>query len=249
MADFTNNNKPIDYNQEVAAGRVPGVANRTVIAESSNIGLISSEIWGGALSFSFNYSGIGEQWEVVSSDAEDNPSGSGASEITVFYVDDNFERQQFIVILDGLTPVVIPNSDKLFPIHMQVTAVQAGGNPAGNIIMQIAGGGTPRGFIKIGKNVSEDGLSLVPAGETWFFDDWVRSTGKGEDVLFKMQFTTGQDGIWLDTPNLDGFQETTTAKAAKLVIQEKSFIRILATSSNTNTRALASLRFISEQNA
>lgn len=234
------------FNQEVAAGRIPGVENITLVAKSSDLSPTPSELWGGPAPFVFNYAQTAETWEVVSTSDQDKVGGSGVRDVTLEIVDDTLSVITKTVTLNGLTPVPIPVNNNVHINGLTVTECDPGNKCAGDIEVCVAGGGDLRGIIKAGLNASLDGISLVPAGVTWFLAAVFANTGKGNDVDFLLEFTIGNSGVWVEFPDFKLYQQVGTIEPIAAQIPEKSFVRITASASNPNTAGSATLVFRQE---
>lgn len=236
------------FDQEVAAGRIPGIENVTLTAKSSTLNPTISEVWGGDAPFVFNFANTAETWEVFSTSDQDKAGGSGIREVTLEIIDDTFAVVFKVITLNGVTPVSVPVNNNLFVNSMNCTDCDPGNKCAGDVQVCVTGGGDQRRIIKAGENSSRDGVSLVPAGVTWFLDAVFSNVGKGQDVGFVLEFTNGEDGVFVEAPDLSLYQQVGTIEPLAVLIAEKSFVRITATASNSGTSGTGTLVFRQETN-
>jgi hypothetical protein len=158
-----NSETPKDYFIEVSLGNVAGTSSSGKVHRSDDITNTSfMPIWGGALPMVFPTSS--EDWEILSSSADDSAGGIGARKVLVNYLDDNYAEQSVIVDLNGLTAVSVA-SDCFRPVSMIAILSGSEMHNVGLIIIQSTSG-DPRGYIKPEFSSSQDTYSTVPAGKT-----------------------------------------------------------------------------------
>lgn len=108
--------------------------------------------------------------EVVSTSAQDSPTGTGISGVSLALLNTNYVASNIPVTLNGTTPVEVPNT--WFRINSAITTTKGSGAPAtrafnvGDIIIRDAGGGTTRAIIKAGKGITRQAVFTVEAGYT-----------------------------------------------------------------------------------
>lgn len=125
--------------------------------------------------------------EAVSSSAQDSPSGTGVSTISVALLSDAYVESTASVTLNGTTPVAIPGS--WLRINSSLTTGKGSGAPVfralnvGDIHIRVAGGGQVLCVIQAGRGISRQALFTVPAGHTMLVTDnyiaFNRGTGGG----------------------------------------------------------------------
>jgi hypothetical protein len=105
----------------------------------------------------------------VSDSPEDDPSkadlsaGTGAHEITVYYLDDNFLEKSVTKALNGTAAVNLA-ADMFRTQNVRVTAAGTTGRAVGNIT--IASGGVTYGYIAAGQSRQRQFVWTVPAGKS-----------------------------------------------------------------------------------
>lgn len=184
--------------------------------------------------------------QVVSDSAEDGAGGNtGAQQVTIHGLDNNFDRKTQTVILNGTTPVTVDdaaaaiefrrinhvNVSGVAPTNTQHTAV-------GNITVEtLSTGALTYGLVEAGGNMELAMRATVPNGFTGYIENWSASVGdmpnNGDEVTILLRATCDpvdrtiltnlfifQDVMHLATSN----QEHNLAPA--LAIPEKADIKI-----------------------
>ncbi len=102
--------------------------------------------------------------EVVSSSANDTAAGTGMRTILIEGLDTDYLEVSFLVTMNGLTPVVFPQS--IYRLHRAVIATAGSlGSNAGTITIRNAGGGTTRATFPPGYGTTRSSSYTVPAGK------------------------------------------------------------------------------------
>jgi hypothetical protein len=181
------------------------------------------------------YPAVAESWEMVSADANDTAAGTGAREVTITYLDDSYIEQEQVVATNGGT-VSTAIMDGFRFIGARVTAVGSGGENAGNITIQVTGGGDIRGQINSGNtsNESQHGHYTIPAGKTGYLLTVYEEINKNEDIRFNIRRTDADNGVFrtLITSSLYQDQFGLVLKAPSDPIPAKSDIKVECVSSN-----------------
>jgi hypothetical protein len=158
-----NTGIPKDYFIELVLGNIPGA---TGIGRVSFNGTVTdaqySPIWGGSSPMVFPVAA--ETWELVSNSASDTLAGTGARVVVVNYLDFDYIEQTATVNMDGVSGAQVA-IDCYRPVNMAVVSSGATKWNEGEITLQVAGGGNPRGFIKATIGNSQDTYTSVPAGK------------------------------------------------------------------------------------
>jgi hypothetical protein len=245
----TNTGTPKDFYAEVQKGNVPGSA--IVIVDATNEQLSTAEeddIWG--FESSMIYPVAEEQWEVVSSSANDTAAGTGARQVLISYLDGSYNAQSEIVTLNGTTAVPTIAVNMFRPTStptQEVKVVLAGstGKNEGDIIIRAVGGGANRGFIKTSRNAARDTHYTSPAGKTSFLISAIMSTHKGNDVIMTSLRTNGEDGLFVSGIPVGSYQNTNIISGiAPPVLPEKSDYKVTGISENPNTLASITIQFL-----
>lgn len=128
--------------------------------------------------------------EAVSTSAQDSPTGTGISTISLVLLNSLYVATNVTVALNGTTPV--PISAQWLRINGGRITAKGSGAPAtratnvGDILIRDAGGGTVRGIIQAGKGVMRQAVFTVEAGYTFqilsHYISLNRGTGGGAGV-------------------------------------------------------------------
>lgn len=113
--------------------------------------------------------------EVVSDDAQDNASGTGAREITIIGLDENWNEVTQTVVPTGVTPVALDtNLIRMYRWYVSSSgtyATQTAGSHAGNLTIQVSGAGATWDTIPITPfpvGQSQIGAYTIPIGKTGY---------------------------------------------------------------------------------
>ena len=139
--------------------------------------------------------------EVSSDSLQDNPAGTGAQQITIHGLDENFDKKDVDVVLNGLTAVLLDSLGNdiefLRIIHVNVsgtTPTNAQHSAVGNITLEDVGGaGVTYGLVEAGGNIELAARGTVPAGFTAYIENWTASVGtmpnQGDEVFIVLRGT------------------------------------------------------------
>jgi len=236
---------PKDFYLEVSKGNIAG--HQIVIMQGSNPDVdtaAAENIWdiGGVLI----YATAGEQWAIRSLSANDTAAGTGAQEVTVTYLDDNYVEQTEAIEMGGTSSTSFTNADAFRAIHCEVTRVGSGGKNDGEITIRVQGGGDRRIGIEEGDNRSLHGFYTVPAGKTAYLISAFATIAKGKDAVVEVLVTNGDNGIFIRQAPVAIYQNSIVLdmKAPINKLPEKSDIQFLCTTENNNTVVNATLQMI-----
>ncbi len=237
----------LDFLLEIAKGNVEGHASVSVIASNPQVGTLTEDVWdiGGTLVFPT----VGETWEILSSSGDDAGGGTGAKEVKILYLDDNYVRQSENKTLNGVTPVTFDATNAFRFIAAEVISVGSGSRNAGLITVRVSSGGNPRGGILIGNNRSFSSHYTVPAGKTSYLYFLINNINKNEDIRMDFISTTGDDGILKKGPPLHTYQSSIVLNLPiHSPFIEKTDIKLVCISSNTSAVASGILHFVEVDN-
>ena len=225
-----------DYWADIVDGLVPGEELVSVNARNPQLiagtaGLVTD--MGGIDDFAT----AGETWEMVVSNAADTAAGTGAQEVTLYYMDDVYERQTLVIATSGVGTTVLAPTDMFRFFELETSAAGSGSENAGDITIQVSGGGTVRGLMTATFNRSFHGAYTIPVGFSGKLITSFLSVKKGKDVTMAIQTTRGDNGIYrLELPS-DTYQAGIglSPKAPLGPRPEKTDLRIVALDSANNT--------------
>jgi len=245
---------PADFFVEVVKGNIPGHSVFRVPGSNPFIAQGAPEdLWQGG--GTFIYPTAGEQWEVLSDDSNDTALGTGAREITISFLDVNYDEQFEVIALNGTTPVLLTATDAF----RTVTAIITGaGNTAGNlggaigtITVQVAGGGNLRHQIDIGDNRSFNSHRTVPNGKTAWLIYWLATTPKDQNIFYKFFSTQGQSGIFISSLFINVYQTDASFNPEAMVgpFVERSDIKVTGDATNNDASAGAMYQLLVVDNS
>lgn len=172
-------NKPrvsaMPYLYDIAEGNVSGHTTWTKIGFTPTMTTVESDLWSKAGAYVYPTSDM--QMEVISSSSDDEATGTGARQVTIYYLDGAWAEKTINVTLNGTTAVNTSDSD-LYRINgFRVTAVGTGGKPAGNLSLRAVGGAVTYSYITEGYTRARNSAYTVPAGKTLYVDSFTVSYG------------------------------------------------------------------------
>jgi len=191
----------------------------------------------------FLYPTAGEQWEILSDDSNDTAVGTGAREVTIDYLDSNYDEQTEVIALNGTTPVLLTAINSFRTIKAIVTDA---GNTVGNlggaigvITVQVAGGGNLRHQIDVGDNRSLNSHRTVPNGKTAWLIFWLATTGKDEGIFHNLFITDGDSGIFIPSLTFNVYQSIASVNPTAMLgpFIERSDIKVVADAINNDASA------------
>lgn len=111
---------------------------------------------------------LGADIDVVSGDAADDDGSTGATSITVTYLDSSFNQQTQVVTMNGATEVEMTDQTITFIQKAEVTSTGTGLAAAGAITIADVTGGGVHAVIDAGSPETGNCQWMVPAGNTGY---------------------------------------------------------------------------------
>lgn len=230
----------------IRKGHVPGHALVGLVQASPNITNTGfQDLWfpGGIKE---NATGA-ETIEAVSTSADDDAGGTGATEITFCYLDVNYERQVKTVTLNGTTPV--PLATDYFRNDPLVTGatsrVSNSGSTdinAGTITIRRTSDSIPRSVIPSDEGVSTDGHFTVPINHQVFLTNVYHFFPKNESGTIRKRIKRFGDNTWSSLGLTPLYQNITPIDIeALLPANAKDEIKIQALSDNVGPISVTSI--------
>lgn len=228
---------PQNFNAAVLLGKVEGVGALVIAGRSTNIQTAQTPITVGFGNALQPYAAANESWEIVSSSVNDTALGTGARTVLISYLDDTYIQRSALVTLNGTTAVSIAANCFRMQTAVVVTA-GSGTSNAGQLTIQVAGGGASRAIVVAEKASSRQGSFTVPAGFVGIIYSTAfvvgRTTGPGVIAAIEAHLidSTGVHRLGLDfTINEPGIP---FAFASGVAIPEKTTLdyRVTAVSAN-----------------
>lgn len=236
-----------DSRFQIQIGNVDGFELLVIPGESFTVGKTLQDLTptGGIQGFPVT----AETWEVVSTDANDTASGTGARTGVVISLTDGYILQTTLFTLDGLTPVTLSNS------HFRTrntTILTAGADPSntniGNIIIRVSGGGTERMRIPAGIGDCKSLIYTVPANKSAFVQQLSMFCKKGDDCTFET-FVTPQNGATIISSQLSAYQNSQVVRVAgNISLSSKTDTVVRVKSSNPDSTAVVFFTILEVEN-
>lgn len=133
----------------------------------------------------------GENFEIVSSSANDTSGGTGAQTVIITYIDNSYNQAYFTATMNGTTPVALTGLRAFAFQWAEVTAVGALGYAEGTITIRIAGAGATHEQIPALGNKTLSARYMVPDGYTGYLRIWACSAiNQDMDVRLRAQART-----------------------------------------------------------
>jgi len=180
-----------DYFQFIAEGKVPNKSFVYKFGRAEGVDAGDNEVVVGDI-INLVLPDANAGLSAVSSSAEDQVGGGGATELTIIGLKDdgagNWNEIVVVVPLTGITPVSILDPNEMIRINRMfiskgedrsIRGVKAN---HGLITVTHAGTGQPLSQIKINKGQTLQTMFTIPSGYTGYLWDADTSTGKGSDV-------------------------------------------------------------------
>lgn len=229
---------------EVARGAVPGYVPSGFLGINPSVGSTFETAWdeGG----NFVYPTAGETWEVVSDDVNDtNSSGTGARQVIISGLDDQYVEQTEIVELDGTTPVVTARTD-WFRIY-SVIVIFSGSSTwnEGTITLRVSGGGLVRSKMLPTMARTFNGFFTVPVGKTLFILDAQIFIPKNEDVTARNRIRIFGTDTFIAGGDAEVYQNNARVEFSAIpTMPEKTDLESTMKSTNTSVKVAISVQAI-----
>lgn len=172
---------------------------------------------------------------LVSTSANDTELGTGARKVALDVLDENWDRQSYVVVLNGATPVASQSSEQAIRVQeVRVLEAGSGGANAGRIDASI--GGNVQASIPIGLGRSHEAMISVPNGYRAFvLRAFVESPTA--DVIVRLYRRIGAAG---GVPSLQLVREWRTSAGAMAAQELSQALEIIDPKSDLLFRASVS---------
>jgi len=182
------------YVYDIAEGNVPNHFSHSTFGRTFSVNQTEVELWevGGA----YKFPGAPMQMQVVSSSANDSASGSGARQVDIHYLDNNYVQHSELITLNGTTPVNTAAANILRINNFHVIVAGSSKCSAGNIDIRNLAGTEIYSRISASRNASLQAIWTVPDGYTLYLTAWkcgaFLTTGKIAFIMLRT--TSDHDG-------------------------------------------------------
>ena len=239
--------RPTDYHYEVALGRRQGASLWNKFGYNLDIDTATDpEIiaaWGGT----FQYLTSGETIDIVSSDAGDDgdPAGTGARQVIIWGIDENWDEQIEVVTLDGTTTVTT-TSQWIGINRVSIYLAGSGLKNAGTVTVTASSSGYTMAQMPASQGTTQQCLFYVPQNHQWLsgwllFDVFKFSGGSAPDVEIKgiVYSDVANSEFEVYRGSIDGSVNPVLeiTPSYPFVIGEKSIIWFTAETSTNDTEA------------
>lgn len=187
-----------DHGADLAEGKISGRSVIFTPANNAIVGDIEVDIWDESGDFPYDDLSTPQSLELVSDDADDTLSGTGARTISFEGLDGNWDRDIQLIEMDGVTPVALTGTHRR-PRRIVVTGVGSTGKNQGTISLRIVGGATIC-TAKPNNNRSFLSQLTIPADHIGLVRRFLITTAKGRDATCKLRFRVGDNAFSSGTP-------------------------------------------------
>lgn len=234
-----------DSRWQTEIGNVEGQTLLDVGGVNANIGFTYEDISDVGGDQTLPVEGAPEEWEIVSTSADDDNGGSGTESVSVGRLLDGWvDAPDVLATVTGLAPNLIPGGAVNFRPKQALILTPAGGTNVGDIIIRVAGGGAERIKILAGEGVSKSSLFSVAVNTTAFAQFIIPATGKGRDAEVRSQIQVSGGPIIVGG-GLPVYQNSIPIPiVAPFTLPEKTDLKIQAKSENTGTKVIIFIDFL-----
>lgn len=232
FVDQNNNNRTLLFNadapqicsqtylQALAEGDVSGHTPWYKIGFTPTMTTSESDLWSKAGTYTFPVSGI--QMAAVSDSALDTSLGSGARQVIIYYLDNNFLEKTEIVSLSGLTPVNTIATNIYRINGFRVYSAGTNAKPFGNLSLTSTDTLTTYSYILAGFNRARSSFYTVPANKMLYIVTVNFSYGYSTNQTHYCRlYTRATQNEGIRTPGLFyPFTETICSNSAEVVSLE-----------------------------
>lgn len=230
---------PRSFELEAGRGAINGITPIAFAGSNPDVGTSFETLWdvGGI----FVYPIAGETWEIVSNNVNDTLLGTGARQLVISGLDDNYLAAQEVVNLNGTTPVLTITTT-WFRIN-GIVIISSGSSQfnEGTITLRVSGAGDIRSQILPQLSASFNGFFTVPIGKTLFLSQISSFIPKGEDVTIVSRVLIFGTNTWISGSNTEIYQNPASIEFKTLpAIPERSDIEFRVSSTNQSVRVTVS---------
>lgn len=242
---------------DIELGNATGFSSASIFGLNPLVGSATFEdIWdvGGVLT----YPTAGETWELVSTSIQDGVSGTGALTVLVQYLDNTYTQQFEIITTNGTTPVTFIATNAFRFIRAIVLTAGSGSTNAGDVTIRVSGQ-TAQAFLRgriltpvsgAGGGNTLGGHHTVPAGFTDHLVFVFSGINKNEDLDIRLMSTIGDAGVFSTRFRINLYQNTVPSPVViPATFTEKSDLKLIAKSTNTNAVGSVALQFVRTENS
>ena len=166
--------RPTDFTQEVALGLRQGASTWNKFGYNDDIDTATDPEVIAAFGGTFQYLTAGETINIVSASTDDDgsPAGTGANSVVIYGVDENWESQTEVVVLNGTTTVTT-SSQWIGINRVAIYLAGSGKTNAGLITITASSSGYTMATMPAGQGTTQQLIFYVPLSHQ-FLATWLR---------------------------------------------------------------------------
>lgn len=238
------------FHQLIGEDALGGYDSEFKFGENTAVGTTEEVIWDGGGTYTFLTSA--DSLKIISDDADDTLSGSGAHTLIVYGLDSNWNEINELVVMDGIDTV--HTTKKFLRVFRALIPTSGNSSPIGNanegvIKVLSATDLTLQAQIGVGNGQTLMCVYTVPADKTAYITGISFGVGQGKECTFKGKFRNGVNGAFSVKYSLTLYQESFYGSLqVPLRIPEKIDMVITGITATGTVRADASFGIILKDN-
>ena len=139
---------------------------------------------------------VGQQMQVVSTNANDTALGANIQQVYLRYLDSNYLEKSEVITLNGLTPVLTVATDIIRVNRLRAERIGSVGYSAGAISLTNIGATVTYAILPATANVSRQLLYTIPGDKVGYLNHWQASSGSTGSHFTQMSLlATCHDGV------------------------------------------------------
>lgn len=243
---------PIVYPDIIATGKIANHESFRGFGERTNATNVvaGNDVWQGtATVIPLPSQTVGEQMTVVSTSAQDGVAGTGVITLDIHGIDITGNRQQEIVVMNGLTPVNTVRTNWRFIQSIHTETIGTGGVAVGTITIYRTGDAT-RVYNQVnpGGNMSLCSSRMIPLGYTFYMTNLSVTAADNTSVSIRLRATstfedTVTPGYFFLFKDVSVLQNSSREKTFKIALKFPALSIIKFTAYSTTNGAAISVNF------
>ncbi len=174
--------------QDIVLGLVPGVSTGRIIASDTNVNSVESDIWNGDSDTDLVWATDEDTLSIVSTSVLDDVGSTGAINIRIDGLDNDFIEIFEILNLDGTTPVTTVNEYARVNRIIVVDVGVYGGSNVGTIDADFSVSGNLQARIESGFGLSQKSHYTLPSNHVGIIRNTVVTVETNRVINFNMMF-------------------------------------------------------------
>jgi hypothetical protein len=191
------------YSYAIAKGDIPGHEAFKASGAREAVAVITngSDLWYGAATTQPYPVDAGEQLAVASTSALDGVAGTGILTLNIHYLDETGAEGEEVVTMNGITPVLLTETNVRFVQSIHARTVGTNGVAVGDVTIFL--NGTPTrvyNVVKAGGNMALSSMAMVPLGKTFYLSGgFATAVDKAANIRLRITSDRGilRPGVFL----------------------------------------------------